>query len=86
MATKYGMLVGHGTLRGAVMGFEDRPATEDEMRRMEVLLEQELKDGAFGMSLGLAYPPSCFAPPEELEALARVLATKARESWTASGK
>lgn len=74
MSTNYGMLVGHGTLRGAVMGFEDRPAAPEEMRRMEEILEQELLDGAFGMSLGLAYPPSCFAPPEELERLARVLA------------
>ncbi|MBQ2597892.1 MAG: hypothetical protein II581_08305, partial [Oscillospiraceae bacterium] len=69
MSTNYGMLVGHGTLRGAVMGFEDRPAAPEEMRRMEEILEQELLDGAFGMSLGLAYPPSCFAPPEELETL-----------------
>ena len=70
----YGMLVGHGTLRGMVMGFEDRVPTEEEMTAMEERLDQELAQGAFGLSLGLAYPPSCFAKVEELERLAAVVA------------
>ena len=74
MSSSYGMLVGHGTLRIEVIGFIDRPATPEELRRMEEILEEELKQGAFGMSLGLPYPPGCYAPQEELEALARVLA------------
>lgn len=55
------MLVGHGTLRGCIMGFEDREPTEVEMQAMIERLDQEMTEGAFGMSLGLAYPPSCFA-------------------------
>ena len=69
----YGQLVGHGTLRGAVMGFVDRDPEPEEMEQLKDLLERELKAGAFGMSLGLIYPPSAFCKSEELVELAKVL-------------
>lgn len=69
----YGQLVGHGTLRGAVMGFVDRDPEPEEMERLKDLLERELRAGAFGMSLGLIYPPSAFCKREELVELAKVL-------------
>ncbi len=69
----YGQLVGHGTLRGAVMGFVDRDPEPEEMEQLKDLLERELKAGAFGMSLGLIYPPSAFCKREELVELAKVL-------------
>ena len=65
-ATHYGVLIGHGTLRGAVMGFDMRHPTPEEQEQMERLLAKQLEEGAFGMSLGLIYPPSSFARPEEL--------------------
>jgi len=67
-------LIGHGALRGAVMGFEDREPTADELARMERLLAQMLDQGAWGMSTGLIYPPGSFAKTDELVALSRVLA------------
>lgn len=70
----YGALVGHGTLRLAVMGFVNREPDESEMKQMEELLDQEMSRGAFGMSLGLIYPPSAFSAKEELIALAKVIA------------
>lgn len=73
-ATNVGVLIGHGTLRGCVMGMEMRPPREDEQKQMEMLLEHELQNGAFGMSLGLVYPPSSYGAREELTALAKVLA------------
>lgn len=73
-ATNYGVLIGHGTLRGAVMGFDMRHPTPEEQNAMEDLLAQQLKEGAFGMSLGLIYPPSSFSGAEELVGLAKVLA------------
>lgn len=73
-ATNYGVLIGHGTLRGAVMGFDMRHPTPEEQEQMEQLLAKQLEEGAFGMSLGLIYPPSSFARPEELIGLAKVLA------------
>lgn len=68
-----GMLVGHGTLRLSAMGFVNRAPTAQELACMEQLLDEELSRGAFGLSLGLIYPPSAFGTTEELTALARVV-------------
>ena len=68
-----GILIGHGTLRGTVVGFEDRRPTPEEMDEMCNHLERELKNGAFGLSLGLIYPPGNFSKTEELIRLAKVL-------------
>lgn len=68
-----GQLIGHGTLRAAVMGFDDRLATDDEIVEMKQLLERELKSGAFGMSLGLIYPPSSYGDVNEFVELAKVI-------------
>jgi N-acyl-D-amino-acid deacylase len=72
-ATNVGVLIGHGTLRGCIMGFEMRPPSSQELKDMEALLDKELTAGAFGMSLGLIYPPSSYGEMEELIALAKVL-------------
>lgn len=77
-AIHYGVLIGHGTLRGAVMGFGMRAPSPEEQSQMEVLLDQQLEQGAFGMSLGLIYPPSSFSQKEELVRLAKVLAARDR--------
>ncbi len=62
-------LVGHAALRLAVMGYERRPATPDEIRAMQALLAPQMRAGAAGLSLGLVYPPSAFAEMDELVAL-----------------
>ncbi len=73
MAINQAMLVGHGTLREAVMGDAGRKAGAEEIHAMQVLLEREMKSGAWGLSLGLEYAPGCFADQEELNALGRVV-------------
>ena len=55
-----GILVGMGTLRACVTGFEDRDLTDGEYRQLHHLLEEALADGASGVSLGLGYAPECF--------------------------
>ncbi|TMD68666.1 MAG: hypothetical protein E6I84_01175 [Chloroflexi bacterium] len=72
--TNLAPLVGHGTVRASVMGFEDRAATDSEVTRMEQLLSECLEQGAFGLSTGLIYSPGVFATMEELVRLARVSA------------
>ncbi len=67
------MLVGHNALRGCVMGYDRRPPTPAEMERMETLLDTMLRQGAFGLSLGLVYAPGIFCETEELINLARVV-------------
>ena len=65
--------VGHGTLRIAVMGFENRPASGEELERMKRLLEESLQAGAIGLSLGLMYAPGSYTSTEELAELCSVL-------------
>ena len=66
-------LVGQGTLRIAVKGFEMTRASKEEMDTMKTILEQELEEGAFGLSTGLVYPPGSYSTTEELIELGAVL-------------
>src|SRR2546421_622383 len=45
--------VGHGALRIAAMGFENRPASADDLKAMGRLLGEALDAGAYGFSTGL---------------------------------
>jgi N-acyl-D-amino-acid deacylase len=65
--------VGHGTLRIAVMGFENKAASSNELERMKHLLEEGLQAGAIGLSLGLMYAPGNYTSREELEGLCSAL-------------
>ncbi|MFC0471373.1 amidohydrolase family protein [Halalkalibacter kiskunsagensis] len=65
--------VAHGSLRIAVMGFENRPATKEEMKKMKYLLEEGLRAGAIGLSIGLLYSPGRYSPKEEIAELCSVL-------------
>lgn len=66
-------LVGQGTIRIAVKGFEKSKPSKEEVNEMKKLLSKSLEDGAFGMSTGLIYPPGCYATTEELIELGGVL-------------
>jgi N-acyl-D-amino-acid deacylase len=66
-------LVGQGTLRIAVKGFEMTKASKEEMEKMKNILKQELEEGAFGLSTGLVYPPGSYSTTEELIELTSVL-------------
>jgi len=72
-AINYGQLVGHTNLRGSVMGFGDRTPAPEEMAQLKAMLAHEMEHGAFGMALGLIYPPSAYAEKNELVELARVV-------------
>jgi N-acyl-D-amino-acid deacylase len=74
IALNYSTLVGHGSIRGAAMGFNDRPPSTEELEKMKSLVEEHMKAGAFGLSSGLEYTPGSFARPEELTELCRVVA------------
>lgn len=66
-------LCGHNTLRAYVMGYENRAATREEMRRMKELLADALDHGAGGFSGGPYYLPGKFADTAELKELASLL-------------
>lgn len=72
LACNVALQVGHGAVRVAVLGFEDRSPTEAEMASMQRLVAEALEQGAFALSSGLIYVPGCYATTEELVALAGV--------------
>lgn len=69
-------MVGLGSVRGKVVGANDRPATASELAEMVALVEQSLREGACGASSGLEYTPGAFATREELIALCRPLSAR----------
>ncbi len=69
-------LVGHGSVRVAVMAFDNREPTPDELAKMKELVAQALDEGAFGLSSGLIYPPGLFSKTDEMVELCQVIAQK----------
>src|SRR6266851_4685785 len=67
-----GTFIGHGSVRERVMGRVNRQASPEELDQMRTLVEQGMKDGAFGLSSGLIYLPGNFAPTSEIVELAKV--------------
>lgn len=78
VSTNVGSFVGTATLRAYVMGYDDRPATQNELDQICELARRALKSGAFGVSSALAYVPDIFYRTEELVSLARVAAEQDR--------
>ncbi len=66
--------VPHNDVRRKVMGNANRLPTADELVKMEALVDQGMKDGAWGLSTGLIYNPGTYAKTEEIIALAKVAA------------
>jgi len=71
IAVNYGTFAGHGTVRQSVLALENRKATSAEIQKMKSLVEQAMRDGAFGLSTGLFYVPGSYSPTEEVIELAR---------------
>ena len=72
-AVSVASMIGHGTVRGYVIGGTDRPATDAELARMRALVQDGLAAGAVGLSTGLEYTPGSFAARDELVILATEL-------------
>jgi N-acyl-D-amino-acid deacylase len=65
-------LIGHNTVRRAVLGDANREPTLEEQNRMNTLVESAMKDGAVGFSTGLIYVPGTYAKTAEVVSLAKV--------------
>ncbi len=74
ISTNFGGLVGHGTLRVAAMGFDNRKPEPHELELMQKLMREAMEDGAFGVSSGLIYSPGCYADTDELVEVAKAIA------------
>jgi N-acyl-D-aspartate/D-glutamate deacylase len=67
-------LAPHGPIRISAMGLAKGVPSRAQMKTMRGMLEQAMKDGAFGLSTGLIYPPGMYSDTEELKELAKVVA------------
>ena len=66
------VLAGHCSARASVTGYENRALSDEELKRMLDIMENALKDGACGLSLGLMYEPGIYAGIQELKEVARL--------------
>ncbi len=66
--------VPHNAVRERVMGNANRDPTAEELRKMEGLVDEGMKAGAWGLATGLIYNPGTYARTDELVALAQVAA------------
>jgi N-acyl-D-aspartate/D-glutamate deacylase len=77
-ALNLAQMVGHGTVRQLAMGTRPeqvmRLPTAAELARMQELVREGMRDGAFGLSTGLEYNPMRYSDTDELVALAKAVA------------
>lgn len=67
-------LVGHGNIRGAIMGDKNKKPSENQMKEMKEYVVAAMESGAFGLSTGLIYDPGVFASREEIVELTKIVA------------
>ncbi len=70
------LLVGHNSVRRGVMALENRPPTNEELKRMKQMVAQAMDEGAWGISTGLKYLPGSFAKTDEIIELSREAAAR----------
>jgi len=68
-----GFFIPQGNVRAYHMQMDDRYPNEDELSGMKKLVEQGMKDGAFGLSTGLIYPPGSITTTPEIIELCKVI-------------
>jgi N-acyl-D-amino-acid deacylase len=73
-AINLGTFIGSGGVRAMVVGREKRPATPEELHRMEAIVDQAMREGALGVSSSLQYIPNIYSETSELVRLAKVAA------------
>ena len=73
-SVNFGMFIGQGSVRAAVIGDANRKPTPEELEQMRALVKQGMDDGAFGLSSGLFYVPGAFTETDEVVELAKVAA------------
>jgi dihydroorotase/N-acyl-D-amino-acid deacylase len=73
-AINFAFLVGASNPREMVIGDVNRAPTADEMREMERIVDQAMREGAIGLSTSLIYLPAMYSTTEEIVDLAKVAA------------
>jgi len=80
IAINAGTYTGLANLRISTMGLDawDRTPTDAEMEEMKEILVESMRDGSFGLSSGLEYPPQTIVETRELLELCEVVAAHGR--------
>ncbi len=68
------LLVGHGSVRAAVVGNENVAARPEQRERMRALVRSGMEAGAVGISTSLRYGTGAYAPTEEIVEVAAAAA------------
>ncbi len=71
VSTNVASFVGATTVRVHEVGYANRPATPEELARMQQLVRRAMAEGALGVGSSLIYAPANYATTEELVALSR---------------
>ena len=74
----FGTLVGHSTIRRALLGDETRDLTENELRLAKKILADAFEKGILGFSTGLEFIHTKLTPVHEIEELAELASEKKR--------
>ncbi|MEK7560531.1 MAG: amidohydrolase family protein [Patescibacteria group bacterium] len=74
LGVNYGMFAGYGMIRRIILKDETRAMADNELAQARFLAEQSMRDGAFGLSLGLAYGHERLATTEEIITVAIAVA------------
>lgn len=69
----FGTLIGHATLRRGLIGDEIRPLKDDEQITLSQELNRSMREGGFGLSVGLAYTHTRVAGNQEIQQLAQIV-------------
>ena len=72
MSTNLVQLVGHNSIRHGVVGLAGRASNSEENKLSAYLLEKNLEQGTWGLSLGLGYMPGIFSDMNELIEMGKV--------------
>ena len=74
LGVNFGTLVGHSTIRRAMIGEDFRDLTVPELVNFKKLIRDSMNEGAFGLSTGLGYAHSKQVPYSEIKELVSVVA------------
>ncbi len=74
LGVNFGTLIGHSTIRRALIGEALRDLTDNELLVFADIVKKSLKEGALGLSTGLGYAHSALVPFTEIKQLAEVVA------------
>ncbi len=72
ISTNVASFVGATTVRIYVLGYEDRDPNAEELKKMQALVRQAMKEGALGVGSSLIYAPAFYSKTDELIALCKV--------------